>query len=149
MPVDNSPATHDGAQGGSRAIRIVPMIALCTLALAVAISAARGKTNQIVDGVVVMDYSNYRFYPDAKDCHLRGTPYWLVPNREFHDLAPLPITTDFQHLDRILHAAWRVKVRGNLSRIGRYGFQGKYWRELDVRPVIDATSLNCTSDDIR
>jgi len=147
MSADNSSITADSAQDGNRAIRIVPVLALCTVALAAAIGVVRGKANQTFNGVVVMDYSNYRFYPDAKDCHPREMPYWLVPNRGFHALTPMPSTTDFQNLDRILHAAWRFRVRGNLSRIGRYGFQGKYWRELDVQSVIDATSLNCTDGD--
>jgi len=141
MSADNSSISADSAQDGNRAIRLVPVLALCTVALAAAIGGVRGKTNQTFNGVVAMDYSNYRFYPDAKDCHPRGMPYWLVPNRAFHDLAPMPSTTDFQNLDRMLHAAWRVKVRGNLSRIGRYGFQGRYWRELDLQSVINATSF--------
>jgi hypothetical protein len=96
-----------------------------------------------------MDDAVYRFYPDLRDCRVKGTAYWLVPNKKFHDVAPMPsssdpdIFSDLARLDPLSHAAWRVKLRGNLSSIGRHGFQGKYWRELDVSYVMDATQLDC------
>ena len=146
MPVDNA-VIGDGAQAGSRAIRIVPVIVLCTLALAVAINGARGKNNQSSNGTIQAIDS----IQALRDCHLHGIPYWLVPNPEFHEVAPMPSTADLQHidrLDRLHHAAWKVRVRGNLSPIGRYGFQNRYWREFDVRSVIDATSLNCEDEEV-
>jgi hypothetical protein len=139
----------DTIPSGTRASRIVPLGLLCALGLAIVVNQVRGKTNQTLDGVVVMDFSHYKFYPGLKDCRLKGTPYWLVPDRRFHDRAPMPSTSDFEHLERLFHAAWRVKLRGNLSAIGRYGPQGEHWRELDVLYVIDAVQLDCKDENIR
>jgi len=136
-------ATDDAAQSGSRASRTIPVALLAALLLAAIVNTARGKNNQTLEGIVVMDYPTYRFYPGLKDCHLKGTTYWLVPNQRFHDAVPMPSINDFNHLERLFHATWKVKLHGNLSRIGRYGFQGKYWRELDVLYVIDAEQLDC------
>jgi hypothetical protein len=95
-----------------------------------------------------MDFPQYKFYPDLKDCHLKGTPYSLVASQRFRDKVPMPSTNDFD-FNRLFHAAWRVKLRGNLSPIGRYGLRGKYWRELDVLYVIDARQLDCKDENIR
>jgi hypothetical protein len=146
MTENNQLANSEGAQNGSRKSQIIPVALLCALVLAAAVNNARGKNNQTFEGVVVMDYSSYRFYPDQKDCHVKGTAYWLVPNDRFYDVVPKPSTSDFAHLERLLHAAWKAKLRGNLSSIGRYGFQGKYWRELDIMYVIDATQLDCKDE---
>jgi hypothetical protein len=140
--------TIEAAQSGSRLSRIIPVALLCALVLAVAVNTARGKSDQTFQGVVVMDYPRYEFYPDEKDCHPKGTAYWLIPNHRFHDVVPMPGTSDLNldHLDRLNHATWRVKLHGNLSHIGRYGFQGKHWRELEVLYVIDFRQLDCRDE---
>jgi hypothetical protein len=122
---------------------MIPIVLLCALALAVAVNTARGKKDQTFQGVVVMDYPRYEFYPDEKGCHPKGTAYWLNPNHRFHDVVPMPTTNDVNHLDHLFHAAWRVKLRGNLSSIGRYGIQGRNWRELEVLNVINFSVLDC------
>jgi len=149
MAENDQLTTPDAAHSGNRASRIVPIGFLCALALALVINNVRGKSDQTLAGVVVMDYPSYRFYPDLKDCHIKGTPYWLMPNHRFHDVVPMPSTSDIDHLDLALHAAWRVRLHGNLSPIGRYGFQAKYWREFDVLYVIDAMQLDCKDEDIK
>jgi hypothetical protein len=111
--------------------------------LAVAINTARGKRNEILEGVVVVHYTTYEFYPGLKDCHIKGMPY-LLPNQRFYD--EVPSTGDFNHLDRMWHASWKVKLRGDLSSIGRYGPQENYWRKLDVKYVIDARELDCNDE---
>lgn len=146
MTANNPLATSEPARRGSRLSQIIPVALLCALVLAAAVNTARGKNNQTLEGVVVMDYLNYTFYPDQTDCHLGGTAYCLVPNRRFLDAVPMPRTSDLDHLDRLFHAAWRVKLHGNLSHLGRYGFQGKYWRELEVLYVIDAKQLDCKEE---
>jgi hypothetical protein len=67
--------------------------------------------------------------------------------QEQFDIVPMPSAPDSAHLDKALHAAWKVKLRGNLSSIGRYGLRGKFWRELDVQYVIDAIQLDCKDKD--
>jgi hypothetical protein len=140
---------EEAVHQGSRASRLIPVGLLCALAVAVAINGARGRNDQTLTGVIVMDYPGYEFYPDLKDCHLNGKPYWLVPDSRFHDVVPGPSTSDFDHLDSLFHAAWKAKLHGNVSRIGRYGFRGKYMREFDVLYAIDAVQLNCKQEDIR
>jgi hypothetical protein len=146
MTENNWLATSEAPQSGSRKSQMIPVVLLCALVLAAAVNLARGKNNETFEGVVVMDYTNYRFYQDQKDCHVKGTAYWLVPNDRFYDVVSQPRTSDSAHLDRLFHAAWKAKLRGNLSSIGHYGFEGKYWRELDVLYVIDATQLECTDE---
>jgi len=148
MTENNQLATSEAAQSGRRKSEIMSVLVLCALVLAAAVNIARGKNNQTFEGVVVMDYPSYRFYPDQKDCHVKGTAYWLVPNDRFEDVVPMPTSSDsdLAHLDRLLCAAWKAKLRGNLSSIGRYGFEGKYWRELEVLYVIDATRLDCKDE---
>jgi hypothetical protein len=68
----------------------IPVILLCTLVLVAAANFLRGRNNQTLEGVVVMDYPAYKFYSGQKDCHLDGTAYWLVPNDRFHDIVPCP-----------------------------------------------------------
>jgi hypothetical protein len=149
MTENNQLATSEAAQSGSRKSRVIPVVLACALVLAVAINTARGKNNQTFEGVVVMDFPTYKFYPNQKDCRLKGTAYWLVPNQKFYELVPLPQKPfDFSNLPFLIHAAWKVKLRGNLSSIGRYGFQGKYWRELDVLSVMDAAQLDCKDENI-
>ena len=121
--------------------RVVPVFLICALALAVVINGARAKKNQIFDGLVVQDDTHYEFYPGVKDCLRQGTPYWLVPNRKFYEM--VRTSTDVEHLDRLFHGTWRVKLNGDLSHIGRYGYREKYWRELSVNYVVDAMQLSC------
>ena len=124
------------------ASRIVPVILISALALTAAINGARGKKNQTFEGLVVQENSLYEFYPGVKDCKRYGTPYWLVPNPEFYEL--VHTSSDVGHLDRLFHGAWRVKLNGDLSHIGRYGYREKYWRELSARYVVDAIELSCS-----
>lgn len=141
-------ATDDDAQGSSRASRLFPVVLLLVLLLAALVNSARGKKDRTFEGVVVLDYPAYRFYPELKDCRLRGTTYWLVPNQRFYEAVPMPSTNDPSHLERLFHAVWKVKLHGNLSPIGRYGFQGRYWRELHVLYVIDAEQLDCKDETV-
>lgn len=122
------------------ASRIVPVCAICALALAILINSAKGKSNQTLDGLFVLEYPRYEFYAGLKDCPAHGTAYWLVPNSDFNKEVT---STDSEHLERLFHGAWRVRLRGNLSRIGRYGYQGRYWREIRVLDVLKVEQLNC------
>lgn len=142
------PETVETAQSASRLTRVIPVALLCALALVAALNTARGKNDQTFQGVVVMDYPRYEFYPDEKDCHPKGTAYWLIPNRRFHDVVPMPRTSDLNmdHFDRLTHAAWSVKLHGNLSHIRGYGLLGKHWRELEVLYVIDFRQLDCKDE---
>lgn len=66
------------------ASRIVPIRLFLALALAAAlVHELMGRKNETFDGVIVQDLTTYEFYPDAKDCNYRGTPYMLLPNRRF------------------------------------------------------------------
>ena len=124
-----------------RASRILPALLSCIFLLRVLVYWAMGKSNQRFDGVIVQRNSGYEFYPGVKDCSLQGTPFALIPNRGFYDM--VQTTTDIKHLDRLLHARWRVSFCGNLSRIGRYDYGRKYLRELTVVYVIDFVPLDC------
>lgn len=120
--------------------RIVPVCAICALALAILINGARGKSDQTFDGLFVLESPRYEFYEGLKDCSAHGTAYWLVPNSDFNKEL---MTVDIEHLERLLHGAWRVRFRGDLSRIGRYGYQERYWREIRVLAVLQLKELNC------
>ena len=139
----SSTSQHGQALAHARRTQLVPLLLLSALAAGILINSVRGKTDQTISGIVVMDFPVYKFYPDQKDCNQRGTPYLLIPNSRFGEIASN--TAPIDDLDALLHAAWRVKLRGNLSRLGRYGPRGIYWREFDVQYVIDAVPLNCKS----
>jgi len=102
-----------------------------------------GKKNETFDGVIVQDFMTYEFYPNAKDCNYRGTPYALLPNARFHEIVTTSSSTDVEHIDRRLHGTWRAKLNGNLSAIGWHKYRKNYWRELSVNYVIDAVEMSC------
>jgi tetratricopeptide (TPR) repeat protein len=124
------------------ASRIVPILLLGALAFAALVYGLIGKKNQTFDGVIVQDVMTYEFYPNAKDCHYRGTPYVLLPNARFHEVVTTS-STDVEHIDRLLHGTWRAKLNGNLSAIGWHKYRKNYWRELSVNYVIDAVEMSC------
>jgi hypothetical protein len=96
------------------ASRIVPILLLAALALAALVHAMLGKKHQTLDGVVVQDFETYEFYPNAKDCNYRGTPYVLLPNERFHEI--VTTSTDIDHIDRLLHGTWRAKLTATSPR---------------------------------
>jgi tetratricopeptide (TPR) repeat protein len=124
------------------ASRIVPILLLGALAFAALVYGLIGKKNQTFDGVIVQDVMTYEFYPNAKDCNYRATPYVLLPNARFHEVVTSG-STDVEHLDRLLHGTWRAKLNGNLSAIGWHKYRKNYWRELSVNYVIDAIEMSC------
>jgi hypothetical protein len=145
---ENGPTSHhDQAPANNRGAQLVPLFLLCVLAAALVINFARGRNDQTLTGVVVMDLPVYKFYPDQNACGPAGTPYLLVPNSRFGEVAQN--SAPISNLGALFHATWRVKLRGNLSHLGRYGPQGNYWRELDVQYVIDAVRLNCSDVSIK
>ena len=124
------------------ASRIVPILLLGALAFTALVYGLIGKKNQTFDGVIVQDAMTYEFYPNAKDCNYRGTPYVLLPNERFHEVVANG-STDVEHMDRLLHGIWRAKLNGNLSAIGWHKYRKNYWRELSVNYVIDAVEMSC------
>ena len=96
--------------------------------------------------MIVQRFATYEFYPNAKDCNYRGTPYVLLPNARFSDIVT-PVSTDLNHLERVFHGVWRAKLNGNLSRVGFYKYNSMYWRKLSVNFVVDADSIRC--DEVR
>src|SRR6266568_2444182 len=124
------------------ASRIVPILLLGLLAFAALVHGMMGRKNQTFDGVIVQDVSTYEFYPNAKDCNYRGTPYVLLPNERFREVVSTG-STDVEHIDRLLHVTWRAKLNGNLSAIGWHKYRKNYLRELSVNYVIDAVEMSC------
>jgi len=122
--------------------RIIPVLLLGALALAALVHGLTGKKNQTFDGVIAQEFMTYEFYPSAKDCNYRGTPYVLLPNARFHEVVANG-STDVEHMDRLLHGIWRAKLNGNLSAIGWHKYRKNYWRELSVNYVIDAVEMSC------
>src|SRR5438132_367831 len=124
------------------ASRIVPILLLGALAFAALVYGMIGKKNQTFDGVIVQYVMTYEFYPNAKDCNYRGTPYVLLPNARFHEIVASD-STDVEHMDRLLHGIWRAKLNGNLSAIGWHKYRKNYWRAFSVNYVIDAVEMSC------
>jgi hypothetical protein len=144
---DNDPILpNDLVPANGRGTKVVPVLLLCVLAAAIAINFVRGRSDQTFSGVVIMDLPVYKFYPEQKDCGQKGTPYLLIPNSRFGEIASN--TADIDNLDALMHASWRVKLRGNLSHLGRYGPRGIYWREFHVQYVIDAVPLDCKATNL-
>lgn len=123
------------------ASRIVPILLLVALVVAL-VHGLMGKKNQTFDGVVVQDLTTYEFYPDAKDCNYRGTPYVLLPNTRFYEI--VTASTGVGHMERLLHGRWRAKLNGNLSAVGWHKYRKNYWRELSVNYVVDAFEFSCS-----
>jgi hypothetical protein len=121
--------------------RIVPICAICGLALAILIYSASAKSNVTFDGVFVRNFSLYEFYPVFRGCEIRGNPYWMVPNEDFE--YRVDRTIDLEHVERVFRTTWHVRFRGDFSRIGRYGFLGKYWRQVRVLNLVSAEPVNC------
>jgi hypothetical protein len=125
------------------AARIVPIFAICGLGLAAAINWARGKDNQTFEGIAVQENLRYQFFPEATGCGPRGTSYLLLPNSRFQELVREEAV---DHIEDLLHSTWKIKLKGNTSRIGRFGPEGRNLRELAVLYVIDARRLDCRAD---
>ena len=123
------------------ASRIVSILLLVALVVAL-VHGLMGKKNQTFDGVVVQDLTTYEFYPDAKDCNYRGTPYVLLPNTRFYEI--VTASTGIGHMERLLHGRWRAKLNGNLSAVGWHKYRKNYWRELSVNYVVDAVEFSCS-----
>jgi hypothetical protein len=121
--------------------RVVPIFLLVALLLAALFQGLMGKKNKTFDGVIVQDFTTYEFYPDAKDCNYRGTPYVLLPNKRFRE--SVTTSTAVGEMDRLFHASWRVKLNGNLSAFGWHKYGRNYWRELSVNYVVDAVEISC------
>jgi hypothetical protein len=143
--------------------RIVPVLSLGVLALVLAalVYGLGRKENHTFDGVIVVDFTTYggssdlhtlniadyyEFYPNAKDCNYRGTPYLLLPNASFRETVTGVERMDPRvfHGDGLFHSTWRAKLNGNLSRIGRFRYRKTYWRELSVNYVVDAVLIGCS-----
>jgi hypothetical protein len=124
--------------------RIVPILLLCSLPLAAFGYWLTGKNRQTFQGVIVLNFMTYEFYPDAKDCNYRGMPYVLLPNTSFHEM--VASQADPGHLDRLYHGVWRAKINGNLSSIGWFKYRKTYLRELSVNYVLDAEPLSCDDE---
>ena len=103
-----------------------------------------GNKNQTFDGVIVMNFGTYEFYPNAKDCNYRGTPYVVLPNERFRKSVTTG-NTNIDDVDRLFHGTWRAKLNGNLSRVGWYKYRNTYWRELSVNYVVDAVLISCAA----
>jgi hypothetical protein len=112
---ENGPTSHhDQAPASNRGTQLVPLFLLCVLAAAVVINFSRGRNDQTLTGVVVMDLPVYKFYPDQNACGPAGTPYLLVPNSRFGEVAQN--SAPASNFGALFHATWRVKLRGT-SRI--------------------------------
>jgi hypothetical protein len=122
----------------SLARRTVPLLALGVLFLAGIVKVIGPTTGQTFDGLVLVNYPKYEFYPDLKECPARGIPYRLVPNDDLYGQMTF-------YPGHFIQGAWRVKFRGDLSGVGRYGYSNKYWRELRVVDVYEVTELTCGS----
>jgi hypothetical protein len=116
--------------------RTVPLLALSVLLLAGILTVVGPMANRTFDGLVVVDYPLYEFYPHSKGCPATGTPYWLVPNDDLYGQMTF-------YPGHFIQGWWRVKFRGNLSIIGRYGYSNRYWRELRVVDVYKVTEVKC------
>ena len=100
-----------------------------------------GRKNETFEGLVVKRNLTYEFYPSAKGCERRGTPYLIVPNGDFYEMTKTIVSVD--QIEDLFRGEWHRKLKGNLSRLGRYGPDGEYWRELSPIYVIDSKSLDC------
>jgi hypothetical protein len=143
MDESNEPSP-DVANRTRRATDVVPVALVIVFLIVVLLNAGRAKDNQTFDGVVLSTPGKYEFYPGATNCFFKGTPYILIPNPDFCKVVTFSI--DPAHMERLSYVAWRVKLRGNLSRFGIYGLGTGYWRQLDVSHVIDAKLLGCFRD---
>jgi hypothetical protein len=143
MDESNKPSP-DAANGTGRATNVVPVALVIVFVFVALLNAGRGKGNESFDGVVLSTPGKYEFYPGAVDCSFKGTPYILIPSPDFDKV--VTFSTDAAHMERLFYVAWRVKLRGNLSRFGIYGLGTGYWRQLDVSHVIDAKLLGCFRD---
>jgi hypothetical protein len=115
------------------ASRIIPICAILALVLAIFLNFAMGKKAQTFDGVFIRALPREEFYSGATGCPVRGTPYLLVSNSELEQSTPI------EDLLQSVPGAWRVKFRGDLSAIGRYG---KYWRIVRVTTVLRVQRLD-------
>jgi len=114
---------------------VLPLV-LGVLSLAGIVKLVGPRTGQTYDGLVVVDYPFYEFYPNVKGCPASGTPYWLVPNEELYGQLNF-------YPGHFIEGTWRARFRGDLSGVGRYGYSNKYWRELRVVAVYEVEELHC------
>jgi hypothetical protein len=133
---DSDPKRSDSSWSFALTIasRIFPVFAICVLALIAVISTAKGRKDQVLDGVFVRILPDGEFYPGATDCSVSGTPWWVHSNSEFAGATPF----DFESLSHRVLGIWRVRFVGDVSAIGRYG---RYWRVVTVKSVLSVKKL--------
>jgi hypothetical protein len=114
---------------------MIPICSISVLALAIFLNFAMGKKAQTFDGVLIRVLPREEFYPRATGCPVTGTPYLLISNSELEQSTSMSIEDFSQHVQ----GAWRVRFRGDLSAIGRYG---EYWRLVRVTTVYSVERLD-------
>ena len=121
------------------ASRITPIFAIFIIGLAAFLNFARGKKGQTFDGVLIRRLPIEEFFPGATGCPVSGTPYVLHSSPELNDSTPMGLDA----LEQRVQGVWRIRFRGDLSAIGRYG---KYWRIVRVTTVYKVEKLeSCNS----
>ncbi|HKW88426.1 MAG TPA: hypothetical protein VJN21_06690 [Candidatus Acidoferrales bacterium] len=120
--------------------RLIPVCVILVLAALALFCFARGRKNQMLDGVFIRDNQLNEFYPGNQACPVSGLPDWVITNQEFKDGVSVPISVPGDR-NPLYHAPWHVRITGDVSRLGSYGWNGRYWREVRVLHLIEAGPL--------
>lgn len=113
----------------SRPLTVGAILAVAIASLFIALWA-RGRRNVVLEGTLQWGFEQSAFFPDG-DCSKK--PFWWEwPNQHDNDL-----NTKWQALGK--PDALRVKMRGNVTRIGMYGHLGQYRREVQPVEVISVS----------
>jgi hypothetical protein len=93
---------------------------------------ARGRAGRTYDGTAQWPGDRSEFFAAGK---CSASPWWLETNSG----ATYEIRRRWEALGR--PAAVRVIFVGDVTSLGRYGSNGKYWREVRPQTVIDVLAL--------
>jgi hypothetical protein len=116
--------------------RLVPILGICgtcLVAFALLLNFAAAKKDQIFDGIFVEKLPTSEFYPGATGCPLNGMPYAVIANSDFYEAMPLKLD------DISRPGVWHIRLKGDLSRVGRY--EG-YWRVIRVTELFRTRKID-------
>jgi hypothetical protein len=125
---DDSPAIK--MSGRKRIIDCGVVVVLVALALLL-LYLAKGENNRIYEGRLEWRFEVSAFYPN-ENCSMH--PYWFVKEGAARD----ELHSRWEELGR--PEVLRIKFVGDLSRLGRWGHLGRYWREIRAIRMIEVST---------
>jgi len=120
---------------------LIVIAVLLSISIVVLWQTSKGKENQTLQGIYLMAFERSDFYPNVEVCPPSGTRYWLDPASIPNLRAQLAtLTVDQAHA--LAYQAVYLRFVGDISNRGQYGHLGQYWREVQVKRILEIKKID-------